>query len=76
VSDAATVKPKRGHDFWFLLQPTTGRLWRMDARSSRVWLFDRGEVWREIRREQFCAQVEEHAVIDLAACPEVPLCAP
>jgi len=76
MSAVATVKPQKPPRYWFLAQPLTGRLWRIDARSARVFAFEWAEKrqWREIEREAFERQAREHDVVDLSNCKEVPLC--
>ena len=66
----------RQPSYWFLAQPLTGRLWRVDVRSGRVFMFEGDEnlCWQEIERELFKRQVKAHEIIDLNACREVLLC--
>ena len=74
MSAAAPAKPPH---YWLLAQPLTGRLWRIDARSGRVFRFTWHEMrraWQEIERALFADQAREHPVFDLCDCPEVPLC--
>jgi hypothetical protein len=77
ISEAPSNRNGAGA-YWFLSQPTTGRLWRIQTHDGRVWIMDWQQplvwlVWVEISRDRFARQAKEHEVIDLHSCPEVSL---
>lgn len=74
ISEAPSKRNGTG-GYWFLSQPATGCLWRIQTHDGRVWVLDWQPPlrWVEIPRDRFACQARDYDVIDLHSCPEVAL---